>query len=300
MGSFSVNYDLQVGPPHISVDQYAEWCTEKFRELLCSDPDESAVQEFLERHPWLVPGHATPGSPSGHFPLRCSLITQPKLPGQHVRFPDFMWIATHSGAWFPTLIEIEKPCKRIYNKNGTPSQHFSQARNQLNQWQTWFDSNANVAQFKEMYGIPDYMVKRRMNLHMILVYGRRSELDEQPDLARQRGSLLSGNEESMSFDRLLGPRYIDTSMREAVTVTATGDGRYRAKYVPPVFGLDPALAERLLVIDGLEEAIEANPEISKERKMFLKQRIPYWKEWASAPNRVVHTPLMPSVYRTKF
>ena len=33
MGSFSVNYELEAGPPCISVDEYAELCTEKFREL---------------------------------------------------------------------------------------------------------------------------------------------------------------------------------------------------------------------------------------------------------------------------
>ena len=291
MSSFSVNYDLQVGPPHIAVDEYAISCTEKFSELLCSDPDESAVQEFLEKHPWLVPGHATPGTPSGHFPLHCSLITQPKLPGQHVRFPDFMWIAVHSGAWFPTLIEIERPGKKIYRKNGHPFADFSQAENQLNQWRSWFTSNANVEQFKEMYGIPDYMLRRQMKLHMILVYGRRSELDEQPDLARQRGSLLSGDAEVMSFDRLLDPQYIDTRMKDAVTVRATGDGRYRAEYVPPVFSLGPVLAERLLVIDGWEEAIEKNSDISNERKMLLQRRIPYWKEWASLRPQGIYRPV---------
>lgn len=290
MSFFSVNYELQVGPPHISVDRYAEWCTEKFRELLLSDPEEPEIQEFLERHPWLVPGHATPGSPSGHFPLHCSLIARPRLPGQRVRVPDFMWIATHTGAWYPTLIEIEKPSKRIYIKNGSTSSDFSQAQNQLNQWRSWFTIDANVAQFKEMYGMPGYMLGRQMKLHMILVYGRRSELVEQPDLARQRGSLLPGDAELMSFDRLLDPQYIDTRMKDAVTVRATGDGRYRAKYVPPVFGVGPYLAGRLLVINGLEEAIEENPDISNERKKFLQQRIPYWKSWASTPNRGIIRP----------
>ena len=283
MDSLFKNYELQVGPPHTSIDRYAEWCTEQFRELLCSDPDEPEVQEFLEKHPWLVPGHSTPDSPSGHFPLHCSLIAQPKLPGQNVRFPDFMWISTHSGAWFPTLIEIEKPSKKIYKQNGTPSAPFSQARNQLNQWRSWFNNDANVAQFKDMYGIPDQLRRRTMKLHMILIYGRRSEFEEQPELARQRGTMLSGDEQLMSFDRLLDPRYLDTSMKEAITVKATGNGRYRAKWVPPVFGVGPALAERLLVIDGLEETIEVNPKISEERKMFLKERIPYWKDWASTP-----------------
>ena len=188
MGSFSITYDLQDGPPHISVDQYAEWCTEKFSELLCSDPDEAEVQEFLEKHPWLVPGHSTPGSPSGHFPLHCSLIAQPKLPGPRVLFPDFMWIATHSGAWYPTLIEIEKPNKKIYNRDRSPSAHFSQARNQLNQWRSWFSDAANVALFKDMYGIPEHMRRRTMKLHMILIYGRRSEFDEHPELVGERGT----------------------------------------------------------------------------------------------------------------
>ena len=285
MDSVFKKYDLQVGPPHIPVDQYAVWCAEQFRELLCGDPSEAEVQSFLERHPWLVPGHSTPGSPSGHFPLHCSLITQPKLPGQNVRFPDFMWIASHSGAWFPTLVEIEKPGKNIYNKNDTTSAHFSRARNQLNQWRSWFSDDANVALFKDMYGIPEQLRRLPMKLHLILIYGRRSELEEQPELARQRGTLLSSNkEELMSFDRLLDPRYVDTSMKEAITVKAIGHGRYRAKWVPPVFGLAPALAKRLLVIDGLEKAIDKNPDISKDRKMFLKKRIPYWKEWASSPS----------------
>ena len=129
------------------------------------------------------------------------------------------------------------------------------------------------------------MLRRQMKLHMILVYGRRSELDEQPDLARQRGSLLSGDAELMSFDRLLDPQYIDTRMKDAVTVRATGDGRYRAEYVPPVFSLGPVLAERLLVIDGWEEAIEKNSDISNERKMFLQRRIPLYLDFGDGAER---------------
>ena len=142
--------------------------------------------------------------------------------------------------------------------------------------------------------LPDqFRLQRKCTFHLgfSLVYGRRSELDEQPDLARQRGSLLSGDAELMSFDRLLDPQYIDTRMKDAVTVRATGDGRYHAEYVPPVFSLGPVLAERLLVIDGWEEAIEKNPDISNERKMFLQRRIPYWKEWASLRPQGIYRPV---------
>ncbi len=127
------DYKLELGPPHTPVDQYAEESDELYRKLLASDPTEPKVQRFLERHQWLVPGHSTPGTPSGHFPLHCSLISQPKLPGQDLRIPDFMWVATHSEAWYPTLIEIERPGKKIFNKDGTPTSDFTKARNQLAQ-----------------------------------------------------------------------------------------------------------------------------------------------------------------------
>ena len=109
MSLFSDSYKLETGPPPTSVAEYADWCNRRFAELLANDPEEAQVQDFLEQHPWLVPGHSTPGTPSGHLPLHCGLISQPKLQGQGWYVPDFMWIAVHSGAWFPTLIEIEKP-----------------------------------------------------------------------------------------------------------------------------------------------------------------------------------------------
>ena len=274
------DYDLQPGPAHTPVDQYAAWCTERFRQLLCGDPSEPEVQDFLERHPWLVPGHSTPSTASGHFPLHCSLITQPKLPGQDVCVPDFMWIATHSGAWFPTLIEIEKPGKKIFTRKGTPSAQFTQARNQLNQWRSWFKDPTNVQQFMTLYGIPEGLRGRTMTLHMILIYGRRSEFEEQSRLSRERGTLLPGpDEELMSFDRL----QVDPSMSDAITVRAVGHGKYQAKRVLPVLGTGPALANRFLWIDGMEEAIDGNTDITEDRKMFLKRRIPYWKQWASSP-----------------
>ena len=287
MESVFRSYELELGPPKIPVDEYAHRCTRRFQELLSSEPEETAVQDFLERNPWLVPGHSTPGTASGHFPLHCGLITQPRLPGQDLRVPDFMWIATHSGAWFPTLIEIEKPGKRIFTSRGTPSAQFTQARNQLNQWRSWFKDPTNQLQFLDYYGIPGHFRDRTMILHMILIYGRRSEFEDQPKLTRQLGTLLAGSdEELMSFDRL----HVDTTMMEAITITAIGHGKYRAKRVLPLFGTGPALADRLLSITGLEEAVDVNPDIAEERKVFLKRRIPYWKQWASSTGGKAYNP----------
>ena len=283
MTNLSKTYELESGPPPRPVDEYARRCEERFSSLLSNDPTEIEVQSFLERNPSLVPGPLTPGVPSGHYPLHCSLIVQPKLPGQELFVPDFLWIATHSGAWFPTLIEIERPGKRIFNRDGSTSSDFTRARNQLENWRYWFNDPVNVQQFIEFYGISEAMRRRMMRLHMILIYGRRSEFEGDPLLTSRRSSLLPGHdEELMSYDRLK----VDTSMGLAITVKAIGHGRYQAFWVPSIFEMGPMLADRLLHVEGILEAVDRNPEIEEDRKNFIRDRIGYWKEWASSGSRV--------------
>jgi hypothetical protein len=287
MSSIAIDYEIEHGPPYMAKEDYVSICNDGYRALLEKDPEEHEVQDFLERHPSLVPGHSTPGARSGHPPLHCSLIAQPKLYGLDRYIPDFMWISTHSGSWYPTLIEIEKPGKKIFNKDGTPSSNFTRARNQLNQWRSWFNSPSNQQQFLEQYGIPDYMRMRTMQLHMILIYGRRSEFANDHRLTQQRGTLLPGtDEELMSFDGLQA----DGDITQALTVKAVGHGRYHAITVPPVFTTGPHLASRLVSIDGMGEAIDKTPNIPPDRKAFLKRRIPYWRNWASAPGTKVIGP----------
>ena len=79
----------------------------------------------------------------------------------------------------------------------------------------------------------------------------------------------------MSFDRLEP----DISMRGAITVRAVAQGKFQALWVPPVFTTEPTLAERLLHIEEMAEAIDRNPEIDQGRKNFIKRRIRYRKEW---------------------
>ena len=89
----------------------------------------------------------------------------------------------------------------------------------------------------------------------------------------------------MSFDRLRA----DKSMEDAITIKATGFGRYEAVSIPPMFEIGPELSERLLHIDGITEAIDRNAEISQNGKEFLKRRIPYWKTWARSPGGNLYT-----------
>lgn len=276
--NFNKTYNIQDGPAPADDLIHQKATNQKFQELLESGPSEMDVHRFLERNPGLVPGAWTPGTKSGHYPLHCALITQPKLQGLTTRIPDFMWISTHSSGWFPTLIEIESPQKKLFTKADGLTAEFTQARHQLEQWRTWFKEAINVQIFINMYQIPDYMRKgRQMEPHMILVYGRRGEFESDYARSKERLSLTGPDMQLMSFDRLS----YDRELGEAVTVRLVGN-RYKAVYVPPTFTLGPNLSGRLASIDGLNSAIQQNDEIAEDRKSFLIKRIPYWIEWQAA------------------
>ena len=271
-------YEITQGPAAVSFADYANQASRAFYDLLAESPEEPRVQAFLEAHPAFVPGSRSPGGATCASPLFHVLVSQPRLPGLDARQPDFLWFTTTSSTWYPVLIEIEKPSKRLFKKNREPSAEFYQARNQLSQWRTWFGHAFNQLKFQHDYGVPDTWVHcRAMSLHMILVYGRREEFEYDAKLSNQRASLLPGNdEELMSFDRLAP----DPLLSAALTVRAVGGGRYRALRVPPTFTHGPFHAERLLFIDGLTEAIEASAGWTPVRQAFVKTRIPYWREWA--------------------
>lgn len=276
---FSPTYRIEPGPPAVPFDLYARQVLSEWQALLEQTPDEPTTQRFLEQHPALVPGSLSPGGATCGSHVSSLLFSQPTLPGLDARQPDFMWLTSTSDTWYPVLIEIESPSKRLFRRDGVPTAEFTQARNQLNQWRSWFSVPANQLKFQHDYAVPEYWTYRRsMSLHMILVYGRRREFYQNPSLTRQRGSLLAGSdEELMSFDRLAPDHYL----HDAITVRATGNGRYQALSIPPTFKLGPSHPERLAFVDGINEAIDSTDGWSAERRSFVKSRIPYWQSWST-------------------
>lgn len=274
----SRTYIIEQGPKAFDVNRYADARNRQYKNLLDNAKSESELQSFFEENPSFVPGAWTPGTKSGHYPLHCALISQPKLQGSITRIPDFMWIATHSAGWYPTIIEIESPFKKIFKSNGQPTSDFTQARNQLEQWKTWFNNPSNLLQFLEQYQIPDYMRnERQMKLHMILIYGRRKEFDSDAKKSKDRLSLLPDGMELMSYDRL----FCDTSLSNAITIKLNANGKYEALCIPPTFNLGPNSANRLLTISSIDAVFDKIKDISDERKEFLKRRHLYWKNWAA-------------------
>jgi Domain of unknown function (DUF4263) len=277
---FERTYLQRRGPKVPSFQAYAKRIKRDFKLLLASTPDERAMQDFLETNPCMVPGSKTPGGSTGHWPLHLALIARPPLHGFGGRIPDFMWLSKHSGAFYPAMIEIERPDKLIFTPGkGIPSADFNQARHQLVQWRVWLDEPANSIAFMDHYGVGSRVrLFCEMGRHFILVYGRRSEFARKPALSRTRGSLLTGDEELMSFDRLAP----ESDMRFAVTVTAAGSGQFKVIAVPETFALSPANARFLPNYIGLADAIEQNPNISRHRCAFLRERIDYWVNWVAA------------------
>ena len=280
--SLQKTYELATGPEPESFEAYADRLAAQFTTLLTQEPDEPEVQHFLERHPCLVPGVRSLGLLPSGFAENSMLISQPTLPGLRSRRPDFLWIAKTSVGIYPTLIEIERPDKRVFTAKGVPTAEFNQARHQLAQWAAWFAQPENGQKFIAEYGITAPPAGTLvLNPKFILIYGRRAEFESDPALSRERSFLLNDSNESLvSYDRLAP----DPMLHNAITVRAVGDGRFRVIAVCPTFSLGPADATRLSLVQDLETALDGTDSIAPERRAFLLQRLPYWRTWAKTRN----------------
>lgn len=108
-----------------------------------------------------------------------------------------------------------------------------------------------------------------MKLHMILIYGRRNEFSSDSTKSKERMSLMPDNTELMSYDRLS----CDRNLHNAITVRLNAKGKYEALSIPPTFKLGPNLADRLVNISGIKEALDKTTDITDERREFLKEDV---------------------------
>ena len=81
----------------------------------------------------------------------------------------------------------------------------------------------------------------------------------------------------MSYDRL-SPRYDSRNMLCATVSNSSGNTLYSIKTIPPTFQLDACWADSYKEYSGFIEAIDRMEHTTPERKKFLKERFPYWRE----------------------
>jgi hypothetical protein len=184
MSLFDKTYELVTNaPPAMPWEDYERTSLNSWQELI-SGPDqgnERVIHKFLELNPSFVPG-AFSFPTSGHSPVYGGVFSKPPLAGIGMRVPDFMWLATATDTIYPMFIEIETPAKRWFTENGQPRSEWTQARNQLVSWKQWLNKPANRLVFLELYGIADEFRYFEIQPQFVLVYGRRAEFDNNPEL----------------------------------------------------------------------------------------------------------------------
>ncbi|MCF1752621.1 Shedu anti-phage system protein SduA domain-containing protein [Mariniradius sediminis] len=264
-------------PPIPDEKEYLRQAVADFNKLLLESPgNEQVFQKFFELNPCFVPGARDEFSgigPSGHGPYLNALIRQPKVSGLFDRVPDFLWLASDSIFFTPVFVEIEAPEKKYFKKDGTPTSDFNQAKHQLEEWQTIFTSPENILKFYQDFSIPQELRELTFHPHFILIFGRREEYDKKTPLKQKRGALGGKNQTIMSYDRIC-PQIA----RRNFLCCDVKNGRYVARNLGPTFRIGP-YEDQLINIDGLVNAVDNTAYISQERKLFLKEKIPYCMEF---------------------
>lgn len=287
-------YVMAANPvPPMSWKAYCETASKEWAALL-GEPDRSEAdfQRFLEDNPSFVPCNwgefpldqyyvpETSQPVEGHHgPLNSALVSQPRLTGMDGKTPDFLWLTRDSGTVYAVLIEIERPDKRWFTDQGHPHSDFTKAQHQLTEWRVWFDSSTNRDRFLEDYQVPDWWRRSRgFAQRYILITGSRSERTLNDKAGKSRIQNQPADAVYMTFDRL-NPR---REKRDAVTVRLTSAG-YQALSIPPTLRLGPFQAHELASISDKESAFRSGS-TGTERREFLRERMPYWDQWASSPN----------------
>lgn len=258
---------------------YRQSVLESWTQLLSSDPEEPKVQRFLEVHPSMVPGGSGDVGPGGHHgSTHSALFSEPELTGAGRRFePDFMWITRSTSLITPILIEIEKPSKRWFRRDGRPTAKFTQAHDQINDWRSWFARDANRVMFRERFMFGQRYDDRPIEPSYVLIYGRANEFDlggghvDPASLRHKRDQQRLADESFMTFDSLT-PK---SDHADAVTVKMTATGAEAVAF-SPMFGTDTSAGQLAADIRGIDAALDRSVMMTAKRREYLKARFEHW------------------------
>ena len=176
-------------------------------DLLESAATEQEIHEFLELNPVFIPGLLDlHGGPLGR-------VVVSKLPLGSEYITDFAFISRDSQSRQFTFVEIEHPKKRIFTKDDAFTKDLNDALQQVRDWLRWFEQNKNyiIEVFRVAFPILDAtLVGKPIYLRVVLVYGRRTELNS-PKRHQRWESLPTGILQSrplnvMTYDRLVPDR----------------------------------------------------------------------------------------------
>ncbi|MER5719697.1 Shedu anti-phage system protein SduA domain-containing protein [Streptomyces sp. NPDC002132] len=269
-------------PMGLAWETYSDMALADWYRLLSQDPEEDEIQRFLELHPSMIPGGSGDIGPGGHHGSDMGAVfRRPKLIGGGRAFePDFMWVTHSSALVTPILIEIEKPSKRWFRKDGRPTSEFTEARDQLNDWRSWFAREGNKALFRDTFlFLDDKCEDRPLEPQYVLIYGRESEFRlggghvNPSELRYKRDQQRARDEFFMTFDALR-PRF---DHRNSMTLTMTAYGP-EVHAFSPVFGTGASIGEGALVLGDPQAALARSVMMTNERRAYLARRWAFWQE----------------------
>lgn len=173
----------------------AEWKT-----ALDTANSEQDIQDFLERHPELLPGLYD----LHNGPLHGVIVS--KFPFGADYKCDFAFVTRHSMALQFTFIEIKDPKIAVFNKDGSFTKAFNRARLQIADWQIWVEKNLDTLMnmFSPMFDTYNAWNDRK-DFRFYLMCGRRNDVEADPKRKERWSGLYASSDRKtiiMSFDRL--------------------------------------------------------------------------------------------------
>ena len=159
----------------------------------------------------------------------------------------------------------------MFVKGNTESADFNQAMGQIRQWKMILNNPTNIQVFYDMFDIPIEMRNKHFHPQYLLIYGRRSEYENDRYLTGLRYENQSADLTIMSYDRLT-PVF---EYRQFVTCKVK-TGRYVVQHIPPTYRHRADCAEELYRYTNFYEEIDNMEKTTEERKGFLKDRFQYW------------------------
>lgn len=208
---------------------------DEFEKLLNENKDEQAYQDFLEKNTALIPTNLCVLNHDVHFDFIIS-----KLRISQNFTTDFCYLTKSTQEWYVVLVEIEKPSKKIFKRNGNNfefSSDFNSALEQINTWKIELEKNKSILDdLKPLIGFNPEFLKNPVTFKYILIYGRGSELDN--DLKKQKFIMAKNQHEVLivTYDSLISnfktPRFCNMTQeyncKNIVTKRTNG---FKMKYL---------------------------------------------------------------------
>lgn len=148
-----------------------------FEELLHTNPDEAACQDYLEANPVLL--------------SQTALRVTPKVELGSEYVTDFV---IEEALQQYTMVEIESPRHKLFTRRGDPTKHVTHALRQTEDWRSWVHDNVAYAR-QALPGITDP--------ECLVVIGRSVDLTEREKMALQRKNLELSRIKIVTYDELV-------------------------------------------------------------------------------------------------